>query len=100
MSENTEREAFEAHMLKQWDSSPSAIWQNPGGTYVYVQSEWEAWTASRKQALEEAAQICEAERVDAQASGASDDRAYNLAIEHCTEAIRQAAQQIKEQGNG
>jgi hypothetical protein len=41
----------------------------------------------RNQALEEAALACEAERVEM--TGTDGDAAYNMAITHCTKAIRE-----------
>ena len=39
-------------------------------------------------ALEAAAVACENERVDAEESGAAEDRCYNYATKHCAAAIR------------
>ena len=38
---------------------------------------------------EECARVCEAEYVDAEATGTAEDKAYNCAIEHCAAAIRE-----------
>lgn len=43
------------------------------------------------QGMEEAAKICEGEEVDYAPTGSREDRAYNLAVEHCADAIRRAA---------
>ena len=38
---------------------------------------------------EECARVCQAEYVDAEATGTAEDKAYNCAIEHCAAAIRE-----------
>ena len=54
----TEREAFEAWLASTYPPGYGDwyAWKNPDGTYTYTQKEWEAWTASRLQALSEAAE--------------------------------------------
>lgn len=47
---------------------------------------WFAYQLGKKAALEEAAQVCEAESVDN--TGTEGDIAYNNAISHCATAIR------------
>ena len=42
----------------------------------------------RDEAYEITALVCEDESVDAEYTGAKEDRAYNLAIKHCAAAIR------------
>jgi len=40
------------------------------------------------EAYERAAQVCELEAVDAESTGAEEDKVYNLAIKHCSDSIR------------
>jgi len=51
--------------------------------------------AAARMAQEDAARLCEAERVDAEGSGDPTDFAYNVATEHCALAIRAAAEALK-----
>ena len=50
----------------------------------------------RRDTLEEAAKVCENEKVDAMSTGAEPDYAYNVACDHCQLAIRALAEQPKE----
>lgn len=53
----TDREAFEAWCLKDLMIDAKS-WKDPDGIYVYLQSEWLAYQAGRKQMAEEAAAVC------------------------------------------
>ena len=59
------------------------------GHYTAKDLEYVARAAARM-AQEDAARLCEAERVDAEGSGDPTDFAYNVATEHCALAIRAA----------
>lgn len=50
-----------------------------------------AWDESRKRTLEDSAVIALAEKVEAESTDASEDRAYNWACDHIAAAIRAAS---------
>jgi hypothetical protein len=87
----TEREAFEAWFIAQYvyeDIAKKDLFRYPLGLYIReeVQDQWEAWQASRKQALEESAAACISLRdqiVAAQEKG--DDRLENVMLRQVAE---------------
>lgn len=111
-----QRQAFEADYFGDAESCPARERDGDGYRYAGPQGAWSiwqaAWTASRKLALEEAAQIAEqqAEIYDTKMDQANDagltervERFYHYgdAADYIAGAIRAAAiRQQQEEGNG
>lgn len=81
MSEKT-REAFE-----RWYSEYLGSTVSP----ARIEAAEAAWLSSRRQALEEAAKLCEAEQLD-DPTDSADDIAYGNAVRDCASAIRREAE--------
>jgi hypothetical protein len=90
MSES--RSEFEA-----WLGREAYTVRSDSGKYEshHIDAMWSAWQASRRAALEEAAQVCESESLEEPQAG-TEDIAYDMAVRHCADAIRAIARKEKE----
>lgn len=73
-------------LIRQWWDSPQPRGLNAIENVARKAADW-----ARSDQREVDARICQDEKVDAEATGESDDIAYNTACDHCSTAIRQGA---------